>query len=179
MMVKPIEVKPLPNYKIYLRYADGVEGEVDVSSYVGEGVFAAWKDMDFFQQVHLGPGRQIRWNEEIELCPDALYLQLTGKTPDQIFTKLSRSQQIPEISRFYGIVIRMYFRDHLPPHFHAEYGEHEALIEIETREVLEGYLPARALKLVKEWATLRRTELLRCWQLARQSQPLGQIDPLE
>ncbi len=179
MLVKPIDVKPLPNYRVYLKYADGVEGEVDLSDCVGEGVFGAWKDIVFFQQVHLGPGRQIRWNDEIELCPDALYLQLTGKTPEQVFPKLSGSQQMPEISRFYGIVMRMYFRDHLPPHFHAEYGEHEALIEIEAAEILEGHIPTRALRLVKEWAILHRAELLSCWQLARQSQPLGKINPLE
>lgn len=179
MMVKPVEVKPLPNYKIYLRYADGVEGEVDVSDYVGQGVFVAWKDMSFFQQVHLGSGRQIQWNDEIELCPDALYLQLTGKTPEKMFPKLIGSQRMPEISGFYGIVIRMYFRDHLPPHFHAEYGEHEALVEIETGEILEGQVPTRARRLVEEWVSQHRAELLRRWELARELQPLGKIDPLE
>jgi len=61
---------------------------------------------------------------------------------------------MPEISRFYGIVIKMYFDDHNPPHFHAEYGEHEALIEINTLALIAGNLPARAMGLVTEWATI-------------------------
>ena len=61
---------------------------------------------------------------------------------------------MPTISMFYGIFIRMYFNDHAPPHFHARYGESEATIDIETRAVIEGELPGRALKLVTEWAII-------------------------
>ena len=61
---------------------------------------------------------------------------------------------MPEISRFFGIVIRMFYNDHPPPHFHAEYGEHEALIEIESLAVYAGDFPARALALVREWAAI-------------------------
>jgi len=61
---------------------------------------------------------------------------------------------MPEVSRFYGIVVRMYFGDHFPPHFHAEYGEHEALISIEDPRVIAGQLPTRALALAKEWLLL-------------------------
>lgn len=63
---------------------------------------------------------------------------------------------MPEISRFYGIVIKMYFGDHPPPHFHAEYGEHEAVVGIETLTVIAGRLPPRAIGLVSEWASLRQ-----------------------
>ena len=85
---------------------------------------------------------------------------------------------MPEVSRFYGIVIRMYFADHSPPHFHAEYGEHEALITIEERSVIAGDLPARALSLVKEWALLHQPELGALWTKARQLEPLTKIEPL-
>jgi hypothetical protein len=85
---------------------------------------------------------------------------------------------MPEISRFYGIVIKMYFADHAPPHFHAEYAEFEARIAIETLAVLSGDLPARAMGLVVEWATLHRQELQTRWQHARALQPLNRIDPL-
>lgn len=67
---------------------------------------------------------------------------------------------MPEICRFYGIVIKMFFADHPPPHFHAEYGEYEALITIDDGEVFAGGLPARALNMVKEWVELHREELL-------------------
>ncbi len=86
---------------------------------------------------------------------------------------------MPEISRFFGIVIRMFFREHEPAHFHAEYGEHEALLEIETLAVYRGWLPSRALALVQEWAELHRDELGLNWERARREQPLQRIAPLE
>jgi len=85
---------------------------------------------------------------------------------------------VPEISRFFGIVIRMYFDDHAPPHFHAEYGSHEALIGIETLAVLRGGLPPRALGLVMEWAALHRDDLRRLWRKAENLEPLEKIPPL-
>jgi hypothetical protein len=89
-MIKPLLVKALPNYRVYLKYSDGAEGEVDLSDLVGQGVFEAWRDYRFFEQVHLGHGRQIRWSDEIELCPDTLYMRLTGKAPEELFPKLKR-----------------------------------------------------------------------------------------
>lgn len=86
---------------------------------------------------------------------------------------------MPEVARFFGIVIRMYFRDHSPAHFHAEYGEHEALIEIETLAVLRGDLPRRAMALVLEWAALHRQELRADWDRARGGTPLELIEPLD
>jgi len=86
---------------------------------------------------------------------------------------------MPEISRFFGIIIRMFFNDHEPPHFHAIYGEDEALIEIETLSTYRGELPRRALGMVLEWAALHREELRRDWDLARGARPLDPIAPLE
>jgi hypothetical protein len=85
---------------------------------------------------------------------------------------------LPEVSRFYGIVIRMFYRDHNPPHFHAEYGSETAVVEIATLAVIEGRLPARALGLVVEWATIHQEELLARWNSARQHEPLEGIEPL-
>jgi hypothetical protein len=85
---------------------------------------------------------------------------------------------MPEISRFYGIIIKIYFDDHLPPHFHAEYGDFEALFNIETLAVVGGELPARAMGLVIEWAQLHRSELRDAWRRAQNLQPAGKIDPL-
>ncbi len=89
-MLRPISVRALSNYRIEVRFSDGTEGSVDLSDLVGKGVFAAWKDEKFFAAVHVGPARQIRWNDEIELCPDAVYLKLTGKTPEDLFPNLRR-----------------------------------------------------------------------------------------
>jgi Domain of unknown function (DUF4160) len=86
---------------------------------------------------------------------------------------------VPEISRFFGIVITMYYRDHLPPQFHASYSEHEALIAIETLKLIRGRLPRRAMGLVLEWAALHRKELLVDWERARSDRPPFSIEPLE
>jgi chromosome condensin MukBEF ATPase and DNA-binding subunit MukB len=91
---------------------------------------------------------------------------------------VSHDQRVPRISAFYGIVITMYYRDHDPPHFHAVYGEHRAQIVIATLEPRCGELPARALRLVREWAELHRTELQANWAKARARQPLDTIPPL-
>ena len=85
---------------------------------------------------------------------------------------------MPEVSRFYGIVIRIFYDDHGPPHFHAEYGEHEVLVSINTLAVLGGSLPTRALGMVAEWASLHRPELVTAWERASRLQPPGKIQPL-
>ena len=85
---------------------------------------------------------------------------------------------MPEISRFYGIVIRMFFNEHEPPHFHAAYDEQTVLISIEMLAVIDGRLAPRALGLVTEWAALHQAELLDRWERARQSEKLERIDPL-
>jgi Domain of unknown function (DUF4160) len=85
---------------------------------------------------------------------------------------------MPELSRFYGVVIRMYFADHNPPHFHAFYGADEAVIDIRTLTVFGGSLPPRALGLVIEWASIHHEELLASWRRARALEPLTRIDPL-
>ena len=86
---------------------------------------------------------------------------------------------MPELCRFYGIVIRMYFNDHGPPHFHALYGGQEALVEIDSLAVMQGQLPPRAHGLVVEWASLHQAELREAWQRARQLEAPGKIAPLE
>jgi hypothetical protein len=82
---------------------------------------------------------------------------------------------MPEIARFYGIIVKLFFGDHPPPHFHAIYGEHNAIFTIETLEVIEGDLPVRARKLVVEWATLYQTELADIWR----SQEFKKLPPLQ
>jgi hypothetical protein len=86
---------------------------------------------------------------------------------------------VPTISTFFGIVIRMYYDDHGPPHFHAYYGEDMALIAVDTLEVLQGRLPRRAISLVLEWAQQHRSELRDDWHLAEAHERLKNIAPLE
>jgi hypothetical protein len=86
---------------------------------------------------------------------------------------------MPRISQFYGIAIYMYYRDHAPPHFHAIYGDDEAIIDITSGAVLGGKLPRRAVALVLDWAAAHRQDLLADWQLARSATPLNPIAPLD
>ena len=86
---------------------------------------------------------------------------------------------MPEICRFFGIVIRMYFLDHAPPHFHATYGGSEAQVQIQPAGLLSGKLPPRALALVVEWATLHQVELLENWRRLHADEAPTKIAPLE
>lgn len=85
---------------------------------------------------------------------------------------------MPELSRFFGIVIYMYYADHGPPHFHARYGDERASIRIDDGEILDGSLGRRALRLVDEWRMLHLEELQEDWRRAQLQVPLSQIEPL-
>jgi hypothetical protein len=85
---------------------------------------------------------------------------------------------MPEISRFYGIVIMMFYHDHNPPHFHANYGEYKAVISID-EEIVEGYMPKRALKLVFEWMEIHKDELLSNWEKCQKGETPNRIEPLK
>ena len=85
---------------------------------------------------------------------------------------------MPTICSFYGILIRMFFNDHAPPHFHARYGEFEATIDIDSLSVIDGELPRRALALVGEWGIIHRAELIENWRLCREKAQPAKIEPL-
>ena len=86
---------------------------------------------------------------------------------------------MPELCRFFGIVIAMFYDDHAPPHFHVRYGRFRAIVAIETLAVIEGSLSPRVRGLVTEWAALHQDELRQAWQAARRHEPLLPIAPLE
>ena len=86
---------------------------------------------------------------------------------------------MPEISRFFGIIIRMYFGDHNPPHFHAIYQDETAEYDIQTLEVIRGKLSSRAHALVLEWASSHRSELMEDWMLASEMKEIKPIEPLK
>jgi len=92
-MPRALEVKPLENYQLWVKFSDGVEGVVDLSHLVGQGVFALWDDYEAFKRVHIGPRGELVWNDEVDLCPDAIYLKVTGKKPEELFPKLRELAQ--------------------------------------------------------------------------------------
>jgi len=85
------EVKVLNGYRVWLRFSDGVEGVADLSDLVGKGVFSAWRDYDVFREVRIGVDGDLVWGDKIDLCPDALYLRVTGKKPEDLFPRLRKS----------------------------------------------------------------------------------------
>jgi hypothetical protein len=87
-MLNLLQVDPLPGYKLRLRYSNGTAGEVDLSRLVGKGVFQLWADPEAFRRVSIGSGGELRWSDEVDLCADALYMELTGKRPEEVFPSL-------------------------------------------------------------------------------------------
>ena len=85
---------------------------------------------------------------------------------------------MPQISYFLGVIIRMFYRDHNPPHFHAIYADFEGIIDIEKNELIGGELPPRVLGIVIEWTAIHQVELMQNWERARQQEPLLDIEPL-
>ena len=86
---------------------------------------------------------------------------------------------MPRISQFFGILIYMYYNDHIPPHFHAKWAEYEAIIVIGTNRIYAGGLPKAQLDLVFRWATIHKEELMNNWELARMGKVLNQVSPLK
>ncbi len=106
-------------------------------------------------------------------------LPLIASTAARLIRRaIAENGLMPRLAAFYGIVIWMYRPDHPPPHFHAQYGEHVAQIELATLRVINGSLPSRALRLVREWARLHEAELAENWELAQALEPLRAIEPL-
>ena len=89
-MIKIIEAHAVDSYRLYVKFSDGAEGEVDLSALAGQGVFAAWSDPLFFERVQINSsGRSLEWGDQIDLCADSLYLSLTGRTVQDLFPKLA------------------------------------------------------------------------------------------
>ena len=82
------EVKLLGGYRLGLVFDDGTRGEVDFSDWVGKGVFALWRDPLVFERVRIGASGELVWDDQIDLCPDALYMSVTGKRAEEIFPSL-------------------------------------------------------------------------------------------
>jgi len=92
-MIRIIALEVLDNYRVRLRFDDGVEGEVEFSAHVGKGVFAGWADYGFFRQASIGErGRTLTWPGELDFCADALWLQVTGKQPEDLFPNLRKER---------------------------------------------------------------------------------------
>lgn len=83
-MIRPIEAEAKEGYRIWLGYWDGTKGEINLSDIAGRGVLEEWNAPGFFGRVHITPHRSVAWNDHIELCPDALYMEITGKCVEEV-----------------------------------------------------------------------------------------------
>ena len=88
MMIRPIAVESREGYRIWLRFSDGTEGEIDLAHLAGCGVFTAWDDRTFYEAVRIEDHGAVAWGEELELCPDALYMQLSGKSVAEVMPEI-------------------------------------------------------------------------------------------
>ena len=86
-MLRPVRVEALPGYRIRVRYSDGESGEIDLSHLAGKGVFKAWEEPGAYERVHIDDWGAVAWGNGIELCPDALYMELTGKSWEELSTE--------------------------------------------------------------------------------------------
>ncbi len=87
-MLKIVRVEPLPDFKLWLEFSDGVRGEADVSQLAGKGVFRRWLTPGEFEKVKIGSVGELQWEGDLDLCPDALYMRVTGKKPEEVFPAL-------------------------------------------------------------------------------------------
>ena len=84
-MFRIIAAKPLGRYRVWLKYQDEIAGEVDLSHLAGRGVFKKWDEPDGFERLSIGSAGELCWGEDVDLCPDALYMKLTGKSVEELF----------------------------------------------------------------------------------------------
>ena len=104
-MLKLISARPSAGFRVYLTYDDGSEGEVDLSDLVGLGVFRLWEAPGTLERVHVAPHGALAWNDEVELCPDSMYLRLTGKSVEELFPRMviiHRSDALGRYREFLG-----------------------------------------------------------------------------
>jgi hypothetical protein len=201
-----VAVQPLERQHLRIRFADGWEGVVDLPALlVLDGVLAALRDPQTFRCARVEYGT-VTWPCDVDLAPETLYWAATGQAPADLAgaSRIAAARRedalappplgpfvttpeesapgteslVPEICRFLGIVIRMYFADHEAPHFHAFYAGRSGRFGIEPPHMLDGDLPARVRALVVEWAALHIDELRDDWERARRHEPLRRIEPL-
>jgi hypothetical protein len=176
-----IQTRARDQHRLWVRFSDGVEGTVDLSAQIPDR-FAALRDAEEFARVQL-IGGGVGWENGFDCAPEWLrtHAELSrtdaGANDDGSPGLGQHAGRMPEISRFFGIVIRMFYTDHARPHFHAEYANHTIAIEI-AGDGIRGSFPPSRIPMLFEWRDAHRDELLANWnRLQRGEEPLP-ISPL-
>ena len=182
-LARVVETRHVRDHVLWLKFDDGAEGNVDLSDGIGGELLEPLRDEREFARAQVEHGT-IVWPSGADWAPEDLYARLvaaTGSTrhpnDDASEGRAPNASAMPEISRFYGIVIRMMANDHAPPHFHATYGDYAVSVTISDGVIL-GRFPQRALRLVLEWGDLHGAELLTNWERLRAGEAPLPIDPL-
>jgi phosphomannomutase len=199
-----VEARHVRDYVVWLRFRDGRAGEIDLEPELRGPMFEPLKAPEAFREFFVHPDfATLAWPNDADIAPEFLHSNVRladpptpggseyGESPtsDEPGADLRRSSRasllrrrphadsMPEISRFFGIVIAMYYDEHGRPHFHARSGGHEISVEIDGL-VVRGEFSGPGLRLVLDWAELHRAELLENWDRARRGLPLIPIEPL-
>jgi hypothetical protein len=185
-------VRHVRDHVLWLRFSDGLEGTVDLGEHVRDRgpVFEPLRDPDFFARATLADSYTVGWPNGVDLAPEFLFdrLRVAGSGTERLQAPQSGDDVsagrrydvgVPEISRFFGIVITMLYDEHAPPHFHARYGEYEAAIGIRDGHVVTRHFPGRALRLVLDWRELNERGLVENWERMLRGEPPTPIVPLD
>jgi hypothetical protein len=180
-------VRHIRAHTLWLRFSDGLEGEIDFGSHLVDltgPVLSPLRDERLFSRVRLDAGA-LAWPNGADWAPESLHRLVAATKKDvprandsELWYELRQRTGMPEISRFYGIVITMYFVDHARPHFHARFGGQAISMEIDD-DGLSGSFPHHRLALLYEWRDAHRDELRANWERLRQGQSPVSIAPLD
>lgn len=179
-----VGLRHVRDHVLWLQYSDGVEGDIDLGDGLTGPLLESLRDVSTFARARIENGH-LTWPNGADWAPESLRERLAApyrsephSVDDDHDDRPTQISDMPEISRFYGIVIQMLLNDHAPPHFHAVYGEHEISVTI-LEGTVTGHFPPRARRLVSEWRAQHQRELIANWELLRRGQPPIAIAPLE
>jgi hypothetical protein len=183
-LVRVTAVRHVRDHVLWLEFSDGVAGEVDLGDGLFGPVFEPLRDPNEFARVRLGP-ETIEWPNGADWAPESLHERLLARNPLHArpddygwLDESAQTRHMPELSRFYGIIISMFYADHLRPHFHARCGGESIAVEIDGDGIRGSFSPNR-LPLLFEWRALHREELLVNWERLRRGETPLPIAPLE
>jgi hypothetical protein len=182
-LIRVTTVRHLRDHVLWLEFSDGLRGALDMSDDLVGPMFEPLRDSREFARVALG-AETIEWPNGADWAPESLHARvlaangtLSHRNGDAIRGDEQQHVPMPELSRFYGIVITMFYLDHARPHFHARCGGDSIAVEIDGDGV-RGSFPPNRLPLLFEWRDLHRRELRENWERLQRGEPAVAIAPL-
>ena len=182
--VRVTGVRHVRDHVLWLEFSDGLAGEVDFGDRLAGPIFEPLRAPGDFARVALG-AETIEWPNGADWAPESLHALLRAQNSldrsendADPMSVPAHTRDVPEISRFFGIVISMFYSDHARPHFHARCGSDSIVVEIDG-DGIRGSFPPNRLSLLFEWRELHRAELRANWERLRRGESPASIDPLK